>query len=331
MKIKTLFSASLSVALASFGLVSSSFAKSDDLLGNLGIEVDPNTSNCFVARLGQAGCDDAACEATVGALDSFCVEVEWDSLCVDEAWDFCELDGEINENATFSVSKSFQDGNPATVPVSITCNSGLPLEQSFDISESRGVAFVLTSFNSGDPDCTIVEETPAGYEANYIGGDNGPSADGCEFLGVQQGDQLKCLIENNVVPVTVTVAATWPVPAFPSDVAQVGSVSLDCSNVAGGENYWEWDVDGEGSFEAEVLPSYDGSTECTVAYSAEASAVEASGCEEPIQVNTGDAETGCTVEFTVFFEGIPTLDSYGLAVMALLFLGVGFVGFRRFI
>ena len=34
---------------------------------------------------------------------------------------------------------------------------------------------------------------------------------------------------------------------------------------------------------------------------------------------------------TVFFEGIPTLNQYGMAIMALLMLGVGFVGFRRFV
>ena len=38
----------------------------------------------------------------------------------------------------------------------------------------------------------------------------------------------------------------------------------------------------------------------------------------------------CTFTNTVFFEGIPTLSQYGLALMALLMLGVGMVGFRRF-
>jgi len=33
----------------------------------------------------------------------------------------------------------------------------------------------------------------------------------------------------------------------------------------------------------------------------------------------------------VFFEGIPTLNHYGMAILALLMLGVGFVGFRRFV
>jgi hypothetical protein len=40
--------------------------------------------------------------------------------------------------------------------------------------------------------------------------------------------------------------------------------------------------------------------------------------------------SSCTFTNTVFFEGIPTLSQYGLALMALLMLGVGMVGFRRF-
>ena len=39
----------------------------------------------------------------------------------------------------------------------------------------------------------------------------------------------------------------------------------------------------------------------------------------------------CAITATVFFEGIPTLSQYGMAIMALLMLGVGFVGFRRFV
>jgi hypothetical protein len=31
----------------------------------------------------------------------------------------------------------------------------------------------------------------------------------------------------------------------------------------------------------------------------------------------------------VFFEGIPTLSQYGMALMALLMLGMGFVAVRR--
>jgi hypothetical protein len=38
----------------------------------------------------------------------------------------------------------------------------------------------------------------------------------------------------------------------------------------------------------------------------------------------------CKFTNTVFFEGIPTLNRYSLALLALLMLGIGAVGFRRF-
>jgi len=47
-------------------------------------------------------------------------------------------------------------------------------------------------------------------------------------------------------------------------------------------------------------------------------------------LDAGDSAT-CTFTNTVFFEGIPTLGQYGLAVLALLMLGAGFIGFRRFV
>jgi len=47
-----------------------------------------------------------------------------------------------------------------------------------------------------------------------------------------------------------------------------------------------------------------------------------------VELAGGDS---CTVVNTVFFEGIPTLSQYGMAILALLMLGMGFVGFRRFV
>lgn len=311
-------------------LSNTSFAASIDLSGGQGLQVDPDTSNCFVTRLDEVGCDDAACEAIVVGMDAWCGSVNWDGICVGEAWDYCDLTSTDGENARFRVSKTFQDGNTASVSVTRTCNAGLPLQQSIEISEGRGVEFLLTSFVSGVPTCTVVEETPPGYSAWYTGGDNAPNPDGCVFSNVEQGSIQLCDIVNTVEPVTVTVAANWLVGDFDSDVPQMASASMSCDNVAGGSSYWEWDIDGDTSYPADVLPKSDGSTVCTVSYSAEASAVESSGCEEPITVNVGDAEAGCTIEFSVFFEGIPTVNSYGMAILALLMLGIGFIGFRRF-
>ena len=46
---------------------------------------------------------------------------------------------------------------------------------------------------------------------------------------------------------------------------------------------------------------------------------------------TAGSEFECEIVNTVFFEGIPTLSQYGMAILALLMLGVGLVGFRRFV
>jgi hypothetical protein len=58
------------------------------------------------------------------------------------------------------------------------------------------------------------------------------------------------------------------------------------------------------------------------------SAVEVdNGCGQfEVSVNNGHE---CTITNTVFFEGIPTLNQYGLALLALLMLGAGWIAYRR--
>ena len=48
----------------------------------------PSCGNCLDTGHG-AGCEEANCEAAVGAIDPFCLEFSWDSICVDEANEFC--------------------------------------------------------------------------------------------------------------------------------------------------------------------------------------------------------------------------------------------------
>lgn len=52
------------------------------------------------------------------------------------------------------------------------------------------------------------------------------------------------------------------------------------------------------------------------------------GCTN-LTVSVGQG-AACTVTNTVFFEGIPTLSQYSMAILALLMLGIGVIGFRRF-
>ena len=50
-----------------------------------------------------------------------------------------------------------------------------------------------------------------------------------------------------------------------------------------------------------------------------------------VDLEVGDGEVSCTITATAFFEGIPTLSQWGMALMALLMLGVGYIGMRRFV
>jgi hypothetical protein len=81
-------------------------------------------------------------------------------------------------------------------------------------------------------------------------------------------------------------------------------------------------------FVAEVIPEYPDSS-CYVIEKVTDSAVEVDNDCTSLTVSAGQG-AACTITNTVFFEGIPTLSQYGAAIMAMLMLGMGFVGFRRF-
>jgi hypothetical protein len=85
----------------------------------------------------------------------------------------------------------------------------------------------------------------------------------------------------------------------------------------------------DAQYTAWVIPDWDGGTSCSVYESQQDAAVEVSnGCENLLaKLADGDE---CTITNTVFFEGIPTLNQYGVVLLALLMLGMGLVGFRRF-
>jgi hypothetical protein len=54
------------------------------------------------------------------------------------------------------------------------------------------------------------------------------------------------------------------------------------------------------------------------------------GCAAPTVFAADDLTQGCTITNSVFYEGVPTLSQYALIVLALLMLGAGLAGFRRF-
>jgi hypothetical protein len=97
---------------------------------------------------------------------------------------------------------------------------------------------------------------------------------------------------------------------------------------------------GEGVAEFTVIPEWYPTaddpddqlfTDCVASeFGINNSAVEVDNDCLDIEVAAGMGDE-CTITNTVFFEGIPTLSQYGMAIMALLMLGVGFIGMRRFV
>jgi len=275
--------------------------------------------------------------------------------------------------ATFTVRKNFYDNNPSAVEVSINCFTGLPLQQSQEITEEETVEFVVTDFDAGELDCNVDEAVPNGYSPTYAAFDNGGSAgsvtadeDGCHFGDVLSGE-FQCEILNTPDPVDVVIHKEWVIEGPGTDIDTSYRLTLFCEGeIVGGSQLggsgvegpagvpqpsscgftlvagvdsgqtnspeaWckEFNGDGPDTFEAQVIPQYPDS-DCEVIETVYDSAVEVDNDCGSLVVSAGEGAS-CTITNTVFFEGIPTLSQYGLAILALLMLSVGFVTFRRIV
>ncbi|MEJ8567684.1 IPTL-CTERM sorting domain-containing protein [Elongatibacter sediminis] len=297
---------------------------------------------------------------------------------------------------TFTVQKLFMDGNDNTdVELNISCNTGLPLDQSRTATLKPGplgspqtyeVEFVVQDFDDGELDCTVWETPVPGYIPSYnCDNDVGGTCDAGDEFDVYSGafidgdvddyfdgpcvyenlspsggaDQSNwdtlCVIRNYPAPVEVEIDKLWVIegsstldginPDFQvflgcdSQIidADIGSVSPEPpaeSPQGGAYPYWvEFDVNflaepTDLALYASVIPGYPSSS-CTVDETVWDPAVEVDNNCGTFEISVGNGRQ-CTITNTVFYEGIPTLNQYGLALLALLMLGVGFVGFRRF-
>jgi hypothetical protein len=244
-------------------------------------------------------------------------------------------DPSYSGRATFAVSKSFNDGNPRQVEVRLSCNTGKPLDQKKLISAGSPVNFVVTDFEPGKLDCQVSEETLAGYDVQYAASADDPRLvegsissleDGCRYTGVLDG-AFSCGVSNSLLPVLVAVHKEWkdvsPTFNLPRDV----KVELVCDkgNVVDPERY----ISPENPGMFTVFPHYSGSS-CRVDEEEDAGFVgDLSDCTQiKLEPGVGDY---CTVVNTRLYEGIPTLDYRGLALMALLMLAAGLIGFRRYL
>ena len=239
-------------------------------------------------------------------------------------------------NATFAVTKAYSDGNDDEVEVTLSCNNGLPLEQTFTISEGNPVFFVITNFTDGEADCEVTETgTADGYTPSY---DNGSviSNVSCAYENIGSAEYT-CTISNAADPATFTVIKEWEIEgAVGEQVQEEASVSIFCNNEIdggawnGAEYQYNAYLSGDGDFVTVSIDTTLQSAQCRAEENIFQTGVESADDCGTRTIPAGGSSS-CTITNTVFFEGIPTLSQWGLALLALLMLGVGFVGLRRFV
>ncbi len=208
-----------------------------------------------------------------------------------------------------------------------------------------------------------------GVEGNQGGSAGGITTDdeGCQFTEVV-GGAFACQIVNTPDRVDIVITKEWVIEGSsttqdidtryrltlycdaeiidgynggfgtfdgPAGPGQIGCGFFPTANADSGESVsggsWCKDFYGDGPevFPAEVIPEYPES-HCEVVEMAYDNAVEVdNGCGN--LVFSAGQGASCTITNTVFFEGIPTLNHYGMALLVLTMLGIGLVGFRRFV
>ena len=248
-------------------------------------------------------------------------------------------------DARFVVTKDFDDDNTASINVMITCNTGVPLSQSADITEASGVGFVVSSFDSAVGSCTITEDGEAGYTGSYVANGGAASATSCVIDSTNfnaDGDQT-CVITNSATPVGVSITKVWNLEGAVGNEVDMDSTFYVTSegSITGGSPCMSSPADGhlncvmlsfsgDGTQSVAVTPEVGGTVVYIDEDNQDSAVVVTDDCGGSVTVSPGDAAESCTFTNTVFFEGIPTLNQYGMAILAILMLGVGFVGFRRF-
>lgn len=239
-----------------------------------------------------------------------------------------ELTSSGEAEARFAVSKDFSDGNPAEVEVTLSCNTGLPLQQTTAIAEGDPVNFVITDYDPGTLDCDVTETVPEGYTASYDNG-AGPSPEGCSYEDVL-GGQNACVVTNTLDPVEVAVTKTWIDENPQFNALNTASAEWSCDNVASGDSSGALEFFGDDTASFQVFPSWDGGTTCEITeVDVPDGGVETddSGCASIVVFPGTGGE--CEIVNTRLYAGIPALDHLGLTVLTLILLVTGWAAFRR--
>ena len=239
----------------------------------------------------------------------------------------------------------FTDSNAEEmITVDFSCNDGNnPVNQTM-----LGDGDSFRHPNDGMADTFVCTVTGSDINENYSVTYNG-DADPCEFTAADLGEtnEVTCAILAAPDGATITVTKNWDITgAGGESVSEVATiVATAAPGVLVGGDYCDENggmmplapameecvylyFDGDGDEQSvSVNTTVDGATVTFEEMNGDSSIEVTNDCGA-VEVFPGD-DVECSFTNTVFFEGIPTLSQYGLAIMALLMLGVGFIGFRR--
>ena len=271
----------------------------------------------------------------------------------------------------FDVNLVFTPDSDDKITVSFDCSGvDAPISDSDLLGDGDNTSFDTSSPGINNATCVVtVVGSVNGYSPVFTAGGDSPSSDSTPSLNCTFGEDMAnndvntCDIAMIADDVTFTVTKVWDVTLVGGDVLNPSyDITLLCdaeitddggdrsrsANVCADNEifgndpvnptlWWcvwnEQGTDDETEFEVTV-DATGAAPGCWATESIVDSAVatdnDCGSSSSPIDIDLGDSEE-CTIINTAFFEGIPTLNQYGLAIMALLMLGVGFVGFRRFV
>jgi hypothetical protein len=267
-----------------------------------------------------------------------------------------------NPNTVFWVTKDFTDDNPDEVDIHFYCNAGTVMNPDFSITDpaTDGIfdikGFIVYGIPSIGADCTIWEDPiPAGYAPSYIAGalpgavytELGALEDdeGCYYTDVLSGE-FTCDITNTGEPAEFIVNKEWVVAnSGGKAIDGVATVTISCDSMilpgvpvpepeSGIQPGWlvdDYTKRGElrdGESLVALVDTSDGDALCEATETLTDSGVDAVDDCGKRKLLPGQSSE-CTFVNTVYFEGVPTLNQYGIALMAMLMLGLGVFGFRR--
>ena len=266
------------------------------------------------------------------------------------------MDGNDETPVTFHMDCN--NGLPTEQQLTVFPDTGDFDRGSFEVN------FVVTKFAPGEMDCTVYEEPVGGYTASYVCGSvNNPDqecTDGddspldnfgtgpCFFEDVDSSgafDSINyCTIRNYPNPGEIEITKEWIIEGaggnlldLEARVEIVSGAEVEGSYPCRG-NQWCTSVNFYGpettTHTLDVETSFEGTVISLEEDVYDSTFMSENDCGNELTVYpTGyqgnDGKEQCTFTNTAFFEGIPTLNQYGMALLALLMLGVGLAGFRR--